>query len=115
MTARKHGPFGVLLDIDGVLYVGDEPIEGAHEAFSELRELSAGVRLLTNTTSRSRRAVREQLLGMGFDVSPEEVMTPAAMAERHCRERGYDAVTVLVSDGLREDLDALDSALPGAP
>jgi HAD superfamily hydrolase (TIGR01458 family) len=110
MTARKDGPFGVLLDIDGVLYVGDEPIAGAPEAFLELRELSAGVRLMTNTTSRSRRAVREHLLGMGFDVCVDEVLTPAAMAERHCHERQYTAVTVLVSEALREDLIALESA-----
>ena len=115
MSAAQDSPIGVLLDIDGVLYVGGQPIAGAREAFTELRELSGGLRLLTNTTSRSRRAVREQLLGMGFDVSTEEVMTPAAMAERHCRERGYGAVTVLVSDGLREDLEGLDSARPGGP
>jgi len=114
MTAGEDGPFGVLLDIDGVLYVGDEPIEGARQAFSELRELSASVRLMTNTTSRSRRAVREHLLGMGFDVSLDEVLTPAAMAERHCHQRGYGSVTVLVSEALREDLTALDSAAPGA-
>ncbi|MGO8906520.1 MAG: TIGR01458 family HAD-type hydrolase [Solirubrobacteraceae bacterium] len=114
MTSVRNGPFGVLLDIDGVLYVGNEPIAGAHEAFSELRELSAGVRLITNTTSRSRRAVREQLLGMGFDVSLEEVLTPAAMAVRYCREREYGSVMALVSDGLREDLAALKSAAPGA-
>src|SRR5271165_6527810 len=113
MTAAKDGRFGVLLDIDGVLYVGDEPIEGAHQAFSELRELGGGVRLMTNTTSRSRRAVREQLLAMGFDVSPEEVLTPAAMAERYCRERGFEAVRVLVGEGLREDLVAIESAAPG--
>ena len=76
MTAGKDRGFGVLLDIDGVLYVGDEPIEGAHRALSELRELSADLRLLTNTTSRSRRTVREHLLGTGFDVSLEEVLTP---------------------------------------
>jgi phospholysine phosphohistidine inorganic pyrophosphate phosphatase len=113
MSAVEHGPFGVLLDIDGVLYVGDEPIEGAHQAFSELRELSGGVRLLTNTTSRSRRAVRDHLLELGFDVALEEVLTPAAMAERHCNEREYQSVTVLVSEGLREDLAALESATPG--
>jgi phospholysine phosphohistidine inorganic pyrophosphate phosphatase len=115
MPATAGDPIGVLLDIDGVLYVGDEPIAGAHEAFSELREMSGGVRLMTNTTSRSRRAVREHLLELGFDVSLDEVLTPAAMAERHCRERGYEAVRVLVSDGLREDLAALDTAGPAGP
>ena len=114
MTAGKDSQFGVLLDIDGVLYVGDEPIEGALQAFTELRELSAGLRLVTNTTSRSRRAVLEHLLGMGFDVSLEEVLTPAAMAERYCRERGYRSVTVLVSEGLREDLATVESLKRGA-
>ena len=114
MSARKHGPFGVLLDIDGVLYVGDEPIEGARQAFSELREMSAGVRLLTNTTSQSRREVRDHLVGLGFDVSLEEMLTPAAMAEHLCRERGFRVVTVLVSEGLREDLAGLASAAAGA-
>jgi HAD superfamily hydrolase (TIGR01458 family) len=105
----ESGPFGVLLDIDGVLYVGDEPIEGAHDAFAELRDLSAGVRLVTNTTSRSRREVFEHLVALGFDVALEEVLTPAAMAVRHCRERGYESVAVLVSDKLREDLAPLES------
>jgi HAD superfamily hydrolase (TIGR01458 family) len=69
---------------------------------------------MTNTTSRSRRSVREHLLSLGFDVSPEEVLTPAAMAERYCREREFGSVTVLVSGELREDLTALQSTALGA-
>jgi len=114
MIERKRTAVGVLLDIDGVLYVGDEPIAGAHGALRELRHLSGGLRMLTNTTSRSRREVREHLLKLGFDVSLEEVLTPAAMAERYCRERDFGSVTVLVSEGLREDLAALASTPLGA-
>jgi phospholysine phosphohistidine inorganic pyrophosphate phosphatase len=101
--------FGVLLDIDGVLYVGDRPIAGAHAALAELRTISAGLRLVTNTTSRSRREVFEQLRGLDFDVALEEVLTPAAMAVTHCRERGYRSVVLLVSERLREDLAPLDA------
>ncbi len=102
--------FGVLLDIDGVLYVGDEPIAGAHEALAQLREQSAGLRLVTNTTSRSRRQVAEHLEQLGFETSIEEILTPAALAVRHCEECGYSSVELIVSDGLREDLVALGSA-----
>jgi phospholysine phosphohistidine inorganic pyrophosphate phosphatase len=102
--------FGVLLDIDGVLYVGDEPIAGAHEALAQLREQCAGLRLVTNTTSRSRRQVAEHLEQLGFDTSIEEILTPAAMAVRHCEERGHSSVELIVSDGLREDLAPLGSA-----
>jgi HAD superfamily hydrolase (TIGR01458 family) len=100
----------VLLDIDGVLHVGDEPIAGAIEALEELRRLSAGVRLVTNTTSKSRRQIVEQLRGLGFEVSEEDVLTPAALAVRHCRERGYRSVRLLVGEGLREDLAELADA-----
>jgi HAD superfamily hydrolase (TIGR01458 family) len=113
MSASQSGPFGILLDIDGVLYVGDDPIEGAHEALKELRELAGGVRLVTNTTSRSRRQVCEHLGELGFDVSAEEVLTPAAMALSYCAERGYESVELIVSDGLREDLAQLGVPVPG--
>lgn len=108
MNATPGEPFGVLLDVDGVLYVGDEPIAGAHEALGELRGMSAGLRLVSNTTSRPRRAVVEHLQTLGFDVALDELLTPAAMALRHCRERGYERVELLVSDRLREDLAELE-------
>jgi phospholysine phosphohistidine inorganic pyrophosphate phosphatase len=110
MTAARDDRFGMLLDIDGVLYVGDEPIDGAHQALAELRELGAGLRLVTNTTSRSRRQVCEHLRELGFEVEEEEVLTPAAMAVSYCRERGHESVELIVNDGLREDLAPLGSA-----
>jgi HAD superfamily hydrolase (TIGR01458 family) len=102
----------VLLDIDGVLHVGDDPIEGAIRALAELRSLSAGVRLVTNTTSKSRGQIVDQLRRLGFELSEHEVLTPAALAVRHCRERGYRAVRLLVGDALRGDLEELHEA-PG--
>jgi HAD superfamily hydrolase (TIGR01458 family) len=103
----------VLLDIDGVLHVGDEVIDGAPQALEELRECSAGVRLVTNTTSKSRRLIVEQLQGLGFDVNAQDVLTPAALAVRHCRERGHRSVLLLVGESLREDLVELPQAAAG--
>jgi phospholysine phosphohistidine inorganic pyrophosphate phosphatase len=114
MSAARADRFGILLDIDGVLYVGDEPIAGAHEALGELRELGAGMRLVTNTTSRSRRQVCEHLGELGFQIAAEEVLTPAAMALSYCDERGYESVELIVSDGLREDLARLDAGAGAA-
>jgi HAD superfamily hydrolase (TIGR01458 family) len=113
MADDSGAAFGVLLDIDGVFYVGDEPIEGAREALGELRRLSAGVRLLTNTTSRSRADVVRHLNELGFEASLEEVLTPAAMAVRHCREQGHERVALLVGERLREDLAPLEEAPAG--
>ena len=57
----------------------------------------------------------EHLLALGFEVELEEVLTPAAMAVRHCRERGFRSVAVLVSEKLREDLAELPQAAAGHP
>jgi HAD superfamily hydrolase (TIGR01458 family) len=106
----KGIPPAFLLDIDGVLYVGDEPIAGAIGALQEIRAMSAGIRLVTNTTSRSRRQIVDHLQALGFDVARHEVLTPAALAVRHCRERGHRSVKLLVSEALREDLAELAQA-----
>jgi ribonucleotide monophosphatase NagD (HAD superfamily) len=52
---------GVLLDLDGVLYVGDAAVPGAADAVGWLRDQDVELRFLTNTTSRPRRAVVERL------------------------------------------------------
>ncbi len=103
----------LLLDIDGVLHVGEEPIAGAVEALEELRALAAGLRLITNTTSKPRALIVERLWGMGFRIGGAEVITPAATALAHCRERGYERVLMMVPEGLREDLAGLREARIG--
>jgi len=107
MPGRQTPP-AVLLDIDGVLYVGDDPIAGAVSALGQLRALSAGLRLVTNTTSKSRRQIVDHLHELGFDVSAEEVLTPAALAVRHCHEREHSAVRLFVGEALRDDLSELE-------
>jgi HAD superfamily hydrolase (TIGR01458 family) len=114
MPGKSVAP-AVLLDIDGVLHVGEQPIDGAIEALAELQRVSAGVRLVTNTTSKSRGQIVEQLRRLGFDVTRDEVLTPAALAVRHCRERGYRSVKLLVAEALREDLTELADVAGGGP
>jgi phospholysine phosphohistidine inorganic pyrophosphate phosphatase len=114
MPATSGKP-AVLLDIDGVLHIGGQPVAGASAALAELRELSSGLRLVTNTTSKSRRQIVDQLQDLSFDVTAEEVLTPAALAVGHCSEQGHEAVKLLVGEALLEDLADLQEAQPGQP
>ena len=98
---------GLLIDIDGVLHVGPDPIDGAREALEAMRKRGVPFRLVTNTTSRSRRLVVERLRELGFEVAEADVLTPAALAVRHCQARGYKRVALHVAPALREDLEGL--------
>src|SRR4028119_1448423 len=51
---------GLLLDLDGTLYVGGEPVAGAREAVGRLAASGLALRYFTNPTRKPRRAVREQ-------------------------------------------------------
>lgn len=112
MAERPAGPIRLLLDIDGVLHVGEQPVAGAVDALAELRELAPGLRLITNTTSRPRAAIVARLLDLGFAVDEEDVLTPATTALEHCRSRGHRRVLLLVPGALREDLAELSEAGP---
>jgi phospholysine phosphohistidine inorganic pyrophosphate phosphatase len=69
----------LLIDLDGVLYVEDEPIPGAAEAVGRLRA-GLALRFVTNTTARSRSHTLDKLTRLGFDVAEDELVTPAALA-----------------------------------
>jgi HAD superfamily hydrolase (TIGR01458 family) len=98
----------LLLDLDGVLYVEDEPIPGAVDAVAELRRAGLRLRFVTNTTARSRSRTLEKLDRLGFAVSENELVTPAALAVRHCAERGHRRVALVMNDEVKRDFAELE-------
>lgn len=113
----RAGAFGpnaglraVLLDLDGVLYVGDAPLPGAGEAVERLRERVGAVRFVTNTTTRPRSAILGALRRLGFAAGEDELFTPAALAVRHCVSAGHRRVALVVDDALHEDFAGLERA-----
>ncbi|WP_438854928.1 TIGR01458 family HAD-type hydrolase [Agromyces sp. M3QZ16-3] len=71
---------GVLLDLDGVFYVGDRPVPGGAETVAWLVERGIPHRFVTNTTSRPRRDIIAKLAAMGVRVDVDEVLTPIVAA-----------------------------------
>jgi phospholysine phosphohistidine inorganic pyrophosphate phosphatase len=98
----------VLLDLDGVLYVEDEPVPGAPEAVAALRRRGVALRFVTNTTSRPRRQILERLNRLGFGVPTEELATPAVLAVQRCLGRGHSRVALLMNEAVKEDFAGLE-------
>jgi HAD superfamily hydrolase (TIGR01458 family) len=97
---------GFLIDLDGVLYVGDRPVPGAQEALDRFRKLGLPVRFLSNSTRRSRASVAGRLGGMGFAIREEEILTPAVAAAAMLRREGKTAFLVTADDTRRDFIDA---------
>jgi HAD superfamily hydrolase (TIGR01458 family) len=98
----------LLIDLDGVLYVEDEPIPGAREAVQELRAHGLSLRFVTNTTAYSRDRTLEKLDRLGFSVQDHELTTPAALAVAHCRDRGQQRVALIMNDEVKRDFSVLE-------
>ncbi|HEY6672901.1 MAG TPA: TIGR01458 family HAD-type hydrolase [Solirubrobacterales bacterium] len=108
MAAALEGIEGLLLDLSGVVYVQDEAVPGAAEALRRLRDRGTPIRLVTNTTMRPRRSILERLERLGLEADPSELLTPATLAAKRCAEAGYESVSLVVLDDLREDLEGLE-------
>lgn len=108
-------PEALLIDIDGVLTHGGEPLPGAADAVDELRERFP-VRFLTNTSRKSSFTLLGELGDAGFDVSREEVFTAPMAAAALLEEGGVDSVLMLTSKDLERDFGEfeLDADEPDA-
>lgn len=93
---------GVLLDIAGVLYDGEQPIDGASGAITKLREAELTIRFITNSTRQPKRLILEKLAKFNIDAEETEVMTPAEAARAWLRRKGYSP-HLLVHPNLTED------------
>ena len=114
MPDRLLRPTAVLLDLDGVLYVEDEPIPGATEAVAALRDRGLRLRFVTNTTSRPRRDILARLERLGMPVPDDELITPARLAVEHCLAAGWRRALLLMRDEVKPDLAGLEEVGGGA-
>jgi len=98
----------VLLDLAGVLYDGARAVPGAAAAVDRLRGAGLAVRFLTNSTRTPRRALIKRLTGLGFEVAPGEVFTPAIAARERLIRVGQ-VPHLLIHPDLAEDFREVPS------
>jgi 4-nitrophenyl phosphatase len=95
---------GLLIDLDGVVYIGHDPIPGAAGFLAEARRRDLKILLATNNSTTSPEQVAERLRGMGIDVQPDEVLTSAQAAVAYVSQHATPgaAVRIIGEAGLRQ-------------
>lgn len=94
---------GIIFDIDGVLEFHGKAYPGAVETLDWLRQRGITIRLLSNSTLKSRQSAADRLQQKGLQVSAEEVITASYATAEYLREiRPASCWIMLDGAGLKE-------------
>lgn len=106
-----------MLDLDGVVYVGDQAVAGVTDVLGELARHGMHVAFVTNNAARTPAVVAQHLTELGVPAGAEDVVTSAQAAASLLSERhGRGArIACLGGPGLEWALDdaGLEVAAPG--
>lgn len=90
---------GYLIDMDGVIYRGQELIPGADRFIRDLREQQAPFLFLTNNSQRTRRDVATRLERLGIPVGEEHVFTCAMATARFLARQKPQGTAYVIGEG----------------
>lgn len=93
----------VMLDLDGVVYVGGAAVPRAAESIEAARRRGARPAFITNNASRTPETVAQHLEQLGVQAGPGDVVTSAQAAARVLAQRLAPGarVVLLGAEGLR--------------
>jgi 4-nitrophenyl phosphatase len=72
----------LIIDMDGVLYRGNEPLPGLRQFFAFLRQKPIPFILATNNSTHTPEQYVDKLARMGVEVSPPEILTSGQATAR---------------------------------
>jgi HAD superfamily hydrolase (TIGR01458 family) len=95
----------ILLDIDGVFHISGRTIDGAGQAIRRLRDDGHRLRFITNSTTRSRADLADDLRAFGVELEDEELETTPRAAARTLAGRRVLALTMAA---IRTELEGVE-------
>jgi len=91
-----------VIDLDGVVWLAEQPIPGSADAVARLRDRGHGVLFATNNSSPTIAELQHRLAQAGIEAGPDEIVT-SAQAAASMLEPGSSAV-VCADGGVLEAL-----------
>src|SRR5215470_4848055 len=91
---------GYVLDLDGTVYLGDEPLPGVVETLARIRAAGARLVFLTNNPLRSAASYAELLRGLGVQADEQEIVTPLSVLPGYLKYRHPGAAVLTIAEPL---------------
>jgi phosphoglycolate/pyridoxal phosphate phosphatase family enzyme len=96
-----------IFDLDGTIYLGDEPLPGAAETIAALRADGRRTIFLSNNPTKTRQQYAAKLSGMGIVTPVEDIVNSSFVMAQWLRHETPDATLFVVGeDPLIDDLRA---------
>ncbi|TLS37280.1 HAD-IIA family hydrolase [Pseudalkalibacillus caeni] len=97
---------GIIFDLDGTVYRGEELIDGAAETVKRMKELGNKVVFLTNKPIATRKDYVEKLNKLGIEVQLEEVVNSGYLTGMYLSNvlKRDEKVLVIGEDALLEEI-----------
>lgn len=74
---------GYIFDLDGTIYTGENPLPGAVQLITKLRQRGKKALFVSNKPLEPRRAYADKLTRLGIPTPPEDVLTSAYILGRY--------------------------------
>ena len=99
----------LFIDLDGVVYRGDQAVPAAVRVLPQIRGAGVPLLFLTNNSARTPDQVAERLRGLGIQALGTEVLTSAVATAALLRREGATGQTAFVigERGVREALEGV--------
>lgn len=94
---------GVLFDLDGVFYVGNQLVSGGNETLSWLQSQGIGYRFVTNNTTLSRSALVAKLQHLGLDISENELLSANYAGVLQLQKMGLNRCKLILAQAAQAD------------
>lgn len=116
---------GVVVDLDGTVYHGDDLLPGARTAVDAIRDTAESLLFFSNNPTHDGSSYVDRLRGFGLPVQSGEACSAADVTVEYLREHhaddrvflvGADSIGALLRDSgvdLTDDPDAADALLAG--
>jgi HAD superfamily hydrolase (TIGR01458 family) len=112
MRSNEIAGNGLLIDLDGVIYQSERVIDGALKTLDWIRQQQIPHLFVTNTTSRSRRALLEKFEHFGFSAELDELMTPIVAAHQYLKSQQLTRIAAFVADDTVSEFSEFELVSP---
>jgi len=93
---------GLLIDLEGVIYSGDQLIEGSLETIKKLNE-KFKIRYLTNTTTTSRNSIYQKLKNFDLPLNENDIFSPSIAISSFLKNKNIVNIHLLANLNINPD------------